>query len=310
MSAPELPIATRASELALWQASHVRDRLRALHPDCRVELVAMSTRGDRILDRSLAKIGGKGLFVKELENALKDGRARIAVHSMKDVPMELPEGFVIGAVLARDDPRDAFVSNAYPDLAAMPPGARVGTSSLRREAQLRARFPELAIRPVRGNVQSRLRKLDAGEFDALILAAAGLKRLGLAGRIRAILEPEVSLPSPGQGALGIECLAGDDDALRRVAPLEDRASARAVSAERVVSRLLGGSCQVPLGAYAECDGERLRLRAFVASPDGRRVVRAERMGPAVAPEALGAEVVAELRAGGADALLDALEAPG
>ncbi len=309
MSAAPLPIATRASELALWQANHVRDRLRALHPDCPVDLVALSTRGDRILDRSLAKIGGKGLFVKELENALKDGRARIAVHSMKDVPMELPEGFVIGAILAREDPRDAFVANAYSNLAALPPGARVGTSSLRREAQLRARFPQLEIRPVRGNVQSRLRKLDAGEFDALILAAAGLKRLGLAARIRSILEPDESLPAPGQGALGIECLAEDEAVLQRVRPLDDPASACAVTAERVVSRLLGGSCQVPLGAYAQCDGERLHLRALVASADGRRLVRAEKTGSAAAPEALGAEVAAALRAGGADALLASLDAP-
>lgn len=306
MNAPPLAIASRASELALWQANHVRERLLALHPGCAVEIVALTTRGDRILDRSLAKIGGKGLFVKELENALADGRARIAVHSMKDVPMELPQGFVIGAVLAREDPCDAFVSNHHPNVASLPAGARVGTSSLRREAQLRARFPTLSIRPVRGNVQSRLRKLDAGEFDALILAAAGLRRLELDARIRETLSVEASIPAPGQGALGIECLAGDRDALALVAPLQHPATASAVAAERTVSRLLGGSCQVPLGAYAECEGERLRLRAFVATPDGRQLVRAEASGAAADAEALGVEVAAALRAKGADAVLAAL----
>ncbi|MPZ43222.1 MAG: hydroxymethylbilane synthase [Betaproteobacteria bacterium] len=305
-----IAIASRASELALWQANHVGDRLRAQHPDCTIEIVAMSTRGDRILDRSLAKIGGKGLFVKELENALSAGRARIAVHSMKDVPMQLPDGFTIGAILAREDARDALVSNAYPDLASLPPGARVGTSSLRREAQLRSRYPALVVRPVRGNVQSRLRKLDEGELDALILAAAGLERLGLAGRIRQLLSVETSLPAPGQGALGIECLAADRDALELIAPLQDPTSACAVTAERVVSRLLGGSCQVPLGAYAECEGTTLELRAFVALPDGSRLVSAQASGSAAEPEALGAEVAAALRAQGADALLAELEARG
>ena len=303
-------IASRASELALWQANHVRDRLLAQHPGVSVEIVAMSTRGDRILDRSLAKIGGKGLFVKELENALADGRAHIAVHSMKDVPMELPDGFAIGAILARADARDALVSNTCPDLASLPPGARVGTSSLRREAQLRSRYPALAIRPVRGNVQSRLRKLDQGEFDALILAAAGLERLGLAGRIRQWLGVETSLPAPGQGALGIECLAADRNVLELIAPLQDSASACTVRAERAVSRLLGGSCQVPLGAYAECDGTALKLRALVAMPDGSRLVRTEASGSTAEPEALGAEVAAALRAQGADALLADLEARG
>jgi hydroxymethylbilane synthase len=308
MSPRPVVIASRASELALCQANHVRDRLLAQHPGAAVEVVGMSTRGDRILDRSLAKIGGKGLFVKELENALADGRAQIAVHSMKDVPMQLADGFAIGAVLARADPRDAFVSNTFADLASLPPGARVGTSSLRREAQLRARYPALAILPVRGNVQSRLRKLDQGEFDALILAVAGLERLGLAGRIRQWLSVETSLPAPGQGALGIECLAADRDMLERIAALQDPASACTVSAERSVSRLLGGSCQIPLGAYAECDGATLRLRALVAMPDGSRLLRAEASGSIAEPEALGAEVAAALRAQGADALLAELGA--
>ena len=302
-----IAIATRASELALWQANHVRDRLRALYPDCTLRIVAMTTRGDRILDRSLAKVGGKGLFVKELEHALVDGRAHIAVHSMKDVPMELPDGFTIGAILRREDPRDAFVSNTHAALAELPPGARVGTSSLRRKAQLRARFPRLSIQPVRGNVQTRLRKLDAGEFDALILAVVGLKRLGLGERVRQVLSPDESLPAPGQGALGIECLASDSRALELVAALQDADTAAEVRAERAVSRLLGGSCQVPLGAYARCDGKRqLHLRAFVATPDGRRILHAEATGAASAPEAVGAQVAEALRAQGAQALLDEL----
>jgi hydroxymethylbilane synthase len=310
MSQQALAIASRASALALWQAEHVRERLQRLDPGRAVRIVAMSTRGDEILDRSLAKIGGKGLFVKELENALQDGRAQLAVHSMKDVPMDLPAGFAIGAILAREDPHDAFVANTCPDIASLPPGARVGTSSLRREAQLRARFPHLAVRPVRGNVQSRLAKLDAGEFDALILAAAGLKRLGLAARIRQMLSPEESLPAPGQGALGIECLNTDAAALRLIAPLQDADTASAVSAEREVSRQLGGSCQIPLGAFAERTGALLRLRAFVAAADGGVLVRAEATGPADRPEALGAEVAAALRAQGADAILARLASRG
>jgi hydroxymethylbilane synthase len=305
-----IAIASRASVLALWQAEHVRDILLATYPGLAVTIVPMSTRGDEILDRSLAKIGGKGLFVKELEVALEERRAQLAVHSMKDVPMTLPAGFVIGAVMAREDPRDAFVSTIYPDIAALPPGARVGTSSLRREAQLRARFPRLAILPVRGNVQSRLRKLDQAELDALILAAAGLKRLGLADRIRQCLAPEDSLPAPGQGALGIECLASDAAALQLIAPLQDEDTACAVAAERTVSRLLGGSCQVPLGAFAERFGADLRLRALVATPDGTRLVRAEATGPASAPEELGARVASALRAEGAGAILAALDANG
>ncbi|MCC6532202.1 MAG: hydroxymethylbilane synthase [Burkholderiales bacterium] len=299
-------IASRASALALWQAEHVRDRLQALYPGCAVSIASMSTRGDRILDRSLAKIGGKGLFVKELENALEAGEAHIAVHSMKDVPMVLPDGFSMAAISAREDPRDAFVSNAYRSLDELPAGARIGTSSLRREAQLRARFPALGVQPLRGNVQTRLLKLDEGGFDAIILAAAGLKRLGLGARISAVLSPEESLPAPGQGALGIECLSRRTDLAAVLAPLGDEDTARAVQAERTLSRLLGGSCQVPLGAYGECAGERLRLRAFVATPDGRRLLRAEASGPKHDPEALGMEVAAALRAGGADAILRAL----
>lgn len=311
MKAPDrIVIASRASALAMWQAEHVQQRLRTLYPNCDVSILSMSTRGDQILDRSLAKIGGKGLFVKELENALEAGEAHIAVHSMKDVPMVMPEGFAIAAVSEREDPRDAFVSNRYRSLADLPADARVGTSSLRREAQLRARFPGLAVLPLRGNVQTRLRKLDDGEFDAIILAAAGLKRLGLGERISAFLSPEESLPAPGQGALGIECLAARADLVEAMAPLMDVSTARAVEAERTVSRLLGGSCQVPLGAYGECAGASLRLRGFVATPDGSRMLAAEVRGAAEAAAALGAELAAQLRSRGADALLSMLDTNG
>jgi len=307
MKAPDrIVIASRASALAMWQAEHVQQRLRTLYPGCDVSILSMSTRGDQILDRSLAKIGGKGLFVKELENALEAGEAHIAVHSMKDVPMVMPAGFAIAAVSEREDPRDAFVSNRYRGLAELPSGARVGTSSLRREAQLRARFPGLAVLPLRGNVQTRLRKLDEGEFDAIILAAAGLKRLGLAERISAFLSPEESLPAPGQGALGIECLAARADLIDWMAPLGDVSTARAVEAERTVSRLLGGSCQVPLGAYGECAGTAMRLRGFVATPDGSRMLAAEVRGASEAAASLGAELAAQLRRRGADALLSML----
>jgi hydroxymethylbilane synthase len=313
MSAPDrIVIASRASTLALWQSRHVQSRLRDLYPACDVSILGMSTRGDRILDRSLAKIGGKGLFVKELENALATGEAQIAVHSMKDVPMELPPGFSIGAILAREDPRDAFVSNRYPSLDAMPGGARVGTSSLRREAQLRARFPALDVRPLRGNVQTRLKKLDAGEFDAVILATAGLKRLDLDARITAVLSTEHNLPAPGQGALGIECLQVRQDLIDAVDPLGDPQTTQAVRAERAVSRALGGSCQLPLGAYAVVQSGTLRLRACIATPDGRTFLTAESSGQPDAPEALGDAVAALLRVQGADAIvasMDALRGP-
>jgi hydroxymethylbilane synthase len=264
-----LVIATRESRLALWQAHHVRDRLRALYPQCAVELLGMTTTGDQILDRSLNEIGGKGLFTKELEVALADGRADLAVHSLKDVPMELPEGFELAAVMRREDPRDAFVSPRFDGLDALPQGARVGTSSLRRAAQLSERRPDLQILPLRGNLDTRLRKLDQGEYDAIVLAAAGLKRLGLADRIREVLPPTSSLPAPGQGALGIEILAGRPDLRRWLAPLADRRTWLEVTAERSVSRALGGSCRIPLAAYAvvQSDGL-LRLDALLAT-DGR-----------------------------------------
>jgi len=301
-------IATRRSRLALWQAEHVKRRLEALYPALVVELLALSTKGDELLDVRLDKVGGKGLFVKELESALADGRADLAVHSMKDVPAELPSGFLLGAVLLREDPRDALVSERFAALEAMPAGAVLGTSSLRRAAQIAARFSRLRITTLRGNVETRLAKLDRGEYDAIILAAAGLKRLGLAGRIRALLEPAESLPAAGQGALGIECLERRAEILELVAPLADAATAACVRAERAVSRALGGSCTVPLGAYAELRRGRVWLQAVVAAPDGGRVARAEHEGAADAPEALGEQVAALLRARGAGEILSALQA--
>ena len=296
-------IATRESRLALWQAEHVKARLEFLYPACRVELLGMTTRGDQILDRPLAKVGGKGLFVKELETALLDGRADIAVHSMKDVPMQMGEEFTLACISAREVPLDAFVSNRYASLADMPPGAVVGTSSLRRESQLHAQYPFLAVTSLRGNLDTRLRKLDEGQYDAIILAAAGLMRLGLKGRVRSVLPSEVSLPAAGQGALGIECLGGRHDLLDWLRPLDDADTSACVRAERAVARALAGSCEVPLGAYAEMRGGQLWLRGFVARPDGSRIVRAERDGVAADAEALGYALAEDLRAQGADAIL-------
>jgi hydroxymethylbilane synthase len=296
-----LVIATRQSRLALWQAEHIARRLRERHAGLSVELLPMTTRGDQLLDRRLDQVGGKGLFVKELEVAMSEGRADLAVHSMKDVPAELPQGFVLAAITVREDPRDALVSQRYATLAEMPAGAAVGTSSLRRAAQLMERHPALAIRVLRGNVDTRLAKLDRGEYDAIVLAAAGLTRLGLEARIRARLSVEDSLPAPGQGALGIECLEARADVRERLVPLADAASERCVRAERAVSRALGGSCTVPLGAYAEMSRGKIALRALVASADGRRVLRASAEG--ADPEAVGASVAAALRAQGADDIL-------
>jgi hydroxymethylbilane synthase len=299
-------IATRESRLAMWQAEHVRDLLKKLYPACRVELLGMTTRGDQILDRPLAKVGGKGLFVKELEAALYDGSADIAVHSMKDVPMVLPEGFALVATGPREVPLDAFVSSKYASLDDLPPGAVVGTSSLRREAQLHARYPYLAVSSLRGNLDTRLRKLDEGQYDAIILAAAGLTRLGLKERIRAVLPAEVSLPAAGQGALGIEARADRADVAAWLAPLNDPATAACVRAERAVSRALAGSCEVPLGAYAEMREGAIYLRGFVATPDGKRMAFAELTGLPSDPEALGLTLANELRAQGADEILAAL----
>jgi hydroxymethylbilane synthase len=297
-----LVIATRRSRLALWQAGHIKQRLEALHSGLAVEMLALSTRGDELIDRRLDQAGGKGLFVKELEQAMSDGRADLAVHSIKDVPAELPPGFALAAITAREDPRDVFVSRSYNKLSDMPAGASVGTSSLRRAAQIAERHPRLEIRLLRGNVDTRLAKLDRGEYDAIVLAAAGLERLGLAARATAHLEVDEMLPAPGQGALGIECLAAHAEVAALLAPLADRDSTACVRAERTVSRALGGSCSLPLAAYAECS-EKLRLRALVASSDGKQVVRCDLEGEAANPEALGERAAAALRAQGAEAIL-------
>jgi hydroxymethylbilane synthase len=298
-------IASRESRLAMWQAEHVRAQLLELYPHSSIEILGMTTRGDQILDRALSKVGGKGLFVKELEIAMQAGRADLAVHSLKDVPMELPPEFELAAVLQREDARDAFVSNDYDSLEALPQGAVVGTSSLRRQALIAARFPQLVVRPLRGNLDTRLGKLDRGEYAAIILAAAGLKRLGLPQRIRCLLEPEQSLPAPGQGAMAIEIPAGREDLRKLLAPLNHEATARAVAAERMVSRVFGGSCQIPLAAYATIDGNALHMRAMVATPDGKRIARAEAIGAADAPEALGEKVAHALQAQDAASILAA-----
>jgi hydroxymethylbilane synthase len=298
-------IASRESRLAMWQAEHVQ-KLLATSSGSPVSILGMTTRGDQILDRTLSKVGGKGLFVKELETALEEGRAHLAVHSLKDVPMELPAGFELACVMQREDPRDAFVSNDAASLDALAPGARVGTSSLRREAQLRARFPHLEVVPLRGNLDTRLAKLDRGEMQAIILAAAGLKRLGLAQRIRQIISPEDLLPAAGQGALGIE-IRSDGAAIRdALAPLAHMQTFLEVRAERALSRALGGSCQVPLAAYCvtQPDGSTLRLRALVAMPDGSRILRAECSGSD--PESLGLAAARELADQGARDILQSL----
>lgn len=294
-----LTIATRESRLALWQAEHVKARLE--QHQHQVTLLGMTTLGDQILDRSLSKVGGKGLFVKELEVALDEGRADLAVHSLKDVPMELPEGFSLACVMQREDPRDALVSNHYADLASLPQGAVVGTSSLRRMALLRALRPDLKIEPLRGNLDTRLRKLDDGLYDAIVLAAAGLKRLGLGERIREIFEPSVMLPAAGQGALGIEVRTDRQDVIDALAPLAHHTTWLAVAAERAVSRAMGGSCSMPLAAFATLSGDTLTLDAAWGDPEGvLALVRVQ--GSAVVTDidsaaALGARVAAQLQAG-------------
>lgn len=298
-----LVIATRESPLALWQANFIKARLEALYPALQVELLGMTTQGDRILDVTLNKIGGKGLFVKELETAITEGHADIAVHSMKDVPMVLPAGFTLAAIGEREDPRDAFVSNQYDNLDQLTAGCVVGTSSLRRESQLRARFPHLVIKPLRGNVGTRLGKLDAGEYDAIILAAAGLIRLGLASRIKSAISPSDSLPSPGQGALGIEIRSDRADLIELLAPLNHPATAACVTAERALSRRLGGSCQIPLGAFAEEDDGFLRLRSFIANPDGSDIIYAEGNSSIAAANGLGLQVAELLCTEGATEIL-------
>ena len=310
MPAPpkKLVIATRQSALALWQAEHVRDRLRALYPACEVELLGLTTQGDRRLDQPLADIGGKGLFIKELEQAMAEGRADLAAHSLKDVPMDVPPGFTLAAILAREDPRDAFVSNAHRSLAELPAGSVVGTSSLRREAQLRERYPQLKVEALRGNVNTRLHRLDQGNHAAIILAVAGLKRLGFADRIAAILDPEDSLPAVGQGAIALECRADRPEIVGALAPLGDADTTLATSAERAFGHKLAGSCRTPLAAYAIRRGGELWLRGLVASRDGCSVLRGERAVVATNAregEALGAALGAELIARGAMAILAA-----
>jgi hydroxymethylbilane synthase len=306
MTADTLRIATRKSPLAMWQAEHVAASLRAAHPGLQVELLGMSTQGDKILDTPLAKIGGKGLFVKELEQGMLEGRADIAVHSMKDVPVELPAGLHLPVIMAREDPRDAFVSNRYASLDELPEGARVGTSSLRRQCQLADRRPDLLIQPLRGNVNTRLAKLDAGDYDAVILAAAGLKRLGFAERIRACIPPEDSLPAIGQGAVGIECRSDDARVNALIAPLHHAETAARVRAERAMNHRLHGGCQVPIGGYALLEQDTLWLRGLVGTVDGSEVIRAEIRGPVSAAEDLGTALAEELLDHGARAILDAL----
>jgi hydroxymethylbilane synthase len=300
-----LRIATRKSPLALWQSEHVAARLRVAHPGLLVELVPMSTRGDEVLDRSLAAIGGKGLFLKELELAMQRGEADCAVHSLKDVPMELEPGFALPAILARADHADAFVSNRHGGIDALPQGARVGTSSLRRQAQLRARRPDLQLLDLRGNVNTRLAKLDAGEYDAIVLACAGLQRLGFDARIGARLDAPDWLPAPAQGAIAIECR--DDDAATQglCAALDDADTRVCVEAERAMNRALHGSCHVPVAAYARLDGQHLFLSGLVGSASDGRSVRAAAQGRGDAPDCLGLEVADALLAQGAGALIDA-----
>jgi len=304
LSSPRLiTIASRESRLAMWQAKHIQARLIALHPGTKVEILGMTTEGDRILDRPLAEIGGKGLFIKELEYAMLEGQADLAVHSMKDVPMEIPEGFSLAAISTRETPFDAFLSPQYDALAKLPAGSVVGTSSLRREAVLRRRYPHLTVKSLRGNLDTRLKKLDEGQYDAIILAAAGLIRLGLEERIRSLLPPEISLPAPGQGALGIEVRSDRPEVSAWVAALHDEADARCVRAERAFSRALGGSCQLPLGAYATRENGDLTLAGFVASVDGQAFIDDKISGKSEECETLGERLAEKLRKKGADAIL-------
>ena len=307
MSAPKkLVIASRESALAMWQARHIQSRLQALYPDTEVTILGMTTTGDQILDTPLAKVGGKGLFVKELETALADGSADLAVHSMKDVPMNLPQGFMLAATGEREDARDAFVSNDFASLEDLPVNSIVGTSSLRRQSQLQARFPHLKIESLRGNLQTRLRKLDEGQYAAIILAAAGLIRLELGHRIRQFIAPEQSIPAVGQGALGIEISSSRPDLIAVLAPLNHADTQVCVEAERGMSRTLAGSCTVPLGAYATCEGDNIRITGFVASVDGQQMLVETATGNRQQAEALGQKLAAQLIAQGADKILAAL----
>ncbi|MDH3638363.1 MAG: hydroxymethylbilane synthase [Gammaproteobacteria bacterium] len=298
-----LRIATRQSPLALWQAEYVRAELLGHHPELRVELVKMTTQGDKLLDAPLATAGGKGLFLKELEEGLKDGRADIAVHSMKDVTVDLPDGLFIAAICERADSRDAFVSNRFTSLDDLPTGARVGTSSLRRQCQLRHRRPDLEIVNLRGNVNSRLRRLDAGDFDAIVLAAAGLRRLELSHRIQKLIPSQISLPAVGQGAVGVEARVGDADIAAILEPLEHAPTRTCVTAERAMNSVLEGGCQVPIGALADIEGNTLLLRGLVGRLDGTDILRAEARGPITNPDRLGTQVAEQLLDQGAAAIL-------
>lgn len=308
MSTKSLRIATRKSPLALWQAHYVKDALLRAHSELSVELVTMTTRGDKILDTPLAKVGGKGLFVKELEHALLEDRADIAVHSMKDVPMEFPEGLGLAIICQREDPADAFVSNQFASLADLPQQAKVGTSSFRRQCQLRELRPDLQIADLRGNVGTRLGKLDAGEYDAIILAAAGLKRLELGERIKQRLAYSDCLPAGGQGAVGIECRSQDIETLKLIDCLHHNETATTVVAERAVNARLQGGCQVPIAAFAELDGEVLHLRALVGNLEGSRIIRSEIRGDAHQAEQLGLTVAEDLLSQGAEEILASLRA--
>ena len=306
MSSREIRIATRKSALALWQAEYVKARLEQAHPGLVVTLVPMVSRGDKLLDSPLSKIGGKGLFVKELETALIENEADIAVHSMKDVPMDFPEGLGLFCICEREDPRDAFVSNTFASLDDLPRGSIVGTSSLRRQAQLLARRPDLEIRFLRGNVNTRLAKLDAGEYDAIILAAAGLIRLGFEDRITSAISIEDSLPAGGQGAVGIECRSADTEIHALLAPLHHADTAVRVTAERALNKHLNGGCQVPIACYAVLEGEQIWLRGLVGEPSGGLLLSAQARGPQSAAAALGVQVAEDLLAQGAGAILQAV----
>ncbi|EGQ9501506.1 hydroxymethylbilane synthase [Vibrio cholerae] len=306
MTETPIRIATRQSPLALWQANYVKDALMAAHPGLQVELVTMVTRGDVILDTPLAKVGGKGLFVKELEIAMLEGRADLAVHSMKDVPVDFPDGLGLVTICEREDPRDAFVSNTYAKIEDLPSGAIVGTCSLRRQCQLKAARPDLVIKELRGNVGTRLSKLDAGEYDAIILAAAGLKRLELESRIHSFIEPEQSLPAVGQGAVGIECRVDDQRVRALLAPLNHADTADRVRCERAMNLTLQGGCQVPIGSYALLEGNTIWLRALVGEPDGSQIVRGEIRGPRTQAEQLGITLAEQLLSQGAKEILERL----
>jgi hydroxymethylbilane synthase len=306
MSTDLLRIATRKSPLALWQAEHVRSRLMELHAGLQVELLTMSTQGDRILDSPLAKIGGKGLFVKELEQGMLEDRADIAVHSMKDVPAGLPEGLCIGAILEREDPQDAFVSNEFPSVDALPDAARVGTSSLRRQCQLRARRPDLRILDLRGNVGTRLGKLDAGDYDAIVLACAGLKRLGMAARITSAMAPELMLPAIAQGVIGIECRCDDEWVKALIAPLNHEETLQRTTAERAMNATLAGGCQAPVAGYSVINANAIELRGLVGRADGSEIIHGDISGPVQQAAALGKQLADDLLSRGARPILDEL----